>query len=249
MTWIEPPDLIADLEAVAAPVDAPRVAQDFERVGGQLSKRFAQEMRVVTAIVAFLVAFAFQVSAPTLLRDLSTNPELRARAVNVGEQLEGEAGARIRESLRYENLSDAALETLQGRHPDLTRQIEEAAGVGSDRDEIVAELRTILCEDVPAQCESVVREYEEILDDMHERALADAGAALETTSGMLAQVNVVPWPVGWEFYRDVRNCAGVLVTVVLMSLGAPFWFEMLRNLLKLRDVLQPKEGSNADTRP
>jgi len=39
-----------------------------------------------------------------------------------------------------------------------------------------------------------------------------------------------------------KNVAGVIITVLLLSLGAPFWFNMLKSVVNLRDVLS-KDGA------
>ncbi len=55
------------------------------------------------------------------------------------------------------------------------------------------------------------------------------------------EIDIDGWPEKWAFYYDgsvqVRNIVGVLITAVLLSMGAPFWFERLKEAVKLRDVL------------
>ena len=41
---------------------------------------------------------------------------------------------------------------------------------------------------------------------------------------------------------------GVLFAWVLLSLGAPFWFDMLKNALKLRSLLAKKDEAERDDR-
>ena len=55
----------------------------------------------------------------------------------------------------------------------------------------------------------------------------------------LAKFDVKPWKHGWAFYQNSSNLFGILITAILLSFGAPFWFEWLGRLLKLRDVLSP----------
>jgi len=58
------------------------------------------------------------------------------------------------------------------------------------------------------------------------RAMSDAGMLRTPTS-------FNDWTSGWKTVSP----PGVLVSVLLLSLGAPFWFSMLSNLLRLRSVV------------
>jgi hypothetical protein len=54
-----------------------------------------------------------------------------------------------------------------------------------------------------------------------------------------------------HFYRKTgklqwRHILGVLMTTALLSLGAPFWFELLRNTINFRDLLARKAGTSND---
>ena len=72
-----------------------------------------------------------------------------------------------------------------------------------------------------------------------------------------------PFPVGWATpstgkYEEVRSLPytmagwlhkimGLLLTTVLVSLGAPFWFDMLSKLVNLRNTgIKPKTAKEAD---
>jgi hypothetical protein len=41
----------------------------------------------------------------------------------------------------------------------------------------------------------------------------------------------------WEFSKIL----GILITIILLSLGAPFWFNVLKNLTNLRTRLMQNE--------
>ena len=67
----------------------------------------------------------------------------------------------------------------------------------------------------------------------------------------LATNGIITFPsVGqkWrEGYRNI-NPFGVLMTALLLSLGAPFWYSLLGRLLQLRSVLAVKESSQREER-
>jgi hypothetical protein len=49
------------------------------------------------------------------------------------------------------------------------------------------------------------------------------------------------WWTYWSPQKLLLQILGILLTAVLLSLGAPFWYSALTNLLRLRGVLAPKE--------
>jgi hypothetical protein len=59
----------------------------------------------------------------------------------------------------------------------------------------------------------------------------------------------VPRPDSPEWRNRLwAHLPGVLLSWVLLSLGAPFWFDALKNLLKLRSTLAKKEEADRDQR-
>ena len=87
-------------------------------------------------------------------------------------------------------------------------------------------------------------EYAELLDELYLEEL-------RVSVGRLGKLNIEPWGRGTEFYwtgsgkdRDINgaNVVGVLIMAMLLTLGAPFWFQALRNLAGLRDLLAPVTG-------
>jgi hypothetical protein len=46
---------------------------------------------------------------------------------------------------------------------------------------------------------------------------------------------------GWQFMQEGQSLRGILLSWVLLSLGAPFWYDALKDLLKLRPALAKNE--------
>jgi hypothetical protein len=46
-----------------------------------------------------------------------------------------------------------------------------------------------------------------------------------------------------------KDVAGVIITVLLLSLGAPFWFNMLKSVVNLRDTLSKDSAKESDKAP
>jgi hypothetical protein len=65
-----------------------------------------------------------------------------------------------------------------------------------------------------------------------------ASADLLTVPGSFGE-----WKANWTASRLHPNPVGVLLTAVLLSFGAPFWYNILKNLLQLRSVLAQKDDA------
>ncbi len=209
----------------------------FSRMERGLSQRFNIIVRCITLVCALFVAFLFQVSAPDVLRRLSTDPQYRAKVEMQATNLLGKLETDYAELVRYEDVSDEALQQLQNKHTDLQKTLEEVSGIGNTKQDIIHELSIVL-DDHPEKKE-LVREYESILEQLHRKGYEKAGEMVEESVSMLALFDIAPWSKGWMYYRSFTNLLGVLMTAVFISLGAPFWFNSLRQLVNLRDALQP----------
>jgi hypothetical protein len=85
------------------------------------------------------------------------------------------------------------------------------------------------------------------LDSAVTSSLAEVGTTLD-----LLPIIVPPASDGYgragPYLPDWKNVPGVLFSWVLLSLGAPFWFDALKNLLKLRSVLAKQDDKDRETR-
>jgi len=69
----------------------------------------------------------------------------------------------------------------------------------------------------------------------------------------LASDQLITWPA-WPVWTSWKNgwgqssLCGILLSSVLLSLGAPFWFNMLSNLVKLRPSLAAKDDEQRKDR-
>jgi hypothetical protein len=249
LTWIVPKQLPQLVQQSGGPPlsdeQRTQLVDVFDRLDPYLRGRFAYHMRLCSIGVAMVVAFAFQVNAPDLLSELSTNVALRDALVAQAEGALAQAETILANQPRHEDVAEQALDVLKERHPNLADALEEVSGLGDTKQLLLDEMRLDL-EDVDGDQEAVVREYSALLDRFRKQALQ---ASLETAaevSHSLGRMNVRYWPHGWGFYRDVGNWVGVIMTGILLTLGAPFWFELLGGMLKLKDILSQKPPENRE---
>ena len=74
---------------------------------------------------------------------------------------------------------------------------------------------------------------------------ADPRKQAEASLELLASpaINLSPAAFVWPSQLQPAQIPGILFTWLLLSLGAPFWFDMLKNLLKLRSLLAKKDDT------
>lgn len=253
LSWLEPKELERILESCPLHLDDGQkesIVERFKALDGALRKRFLRTIRFWTLVWSVVVAVHFQISVPALLSELSTNAQLRAQALQMVPAVLDEAREVQRQTARYEDVSTLALERLGEKHPDLQVMLEEAAGIGPGKANILDELGLVLAKH-PRRA-TLLAEYERLLDDLYQDQLQAAFAVTDAAISRLAYFDIKPWKDGWEFYAtddgvQWRNLIGVLLTFILLSFGAPFWFDMLKRLANLRDTLKQEEKNKSGT--
>ena len=209
------------------------------RMDVQLSKRFTLQMRVLSLAWAAAVAVGFQVSAPKLLVELSQDSVRRERILAESRVLLAREEQTLA-VLHSEDSSKDAIAELSARFPRYARQFEELSGVGTTREFLLDELRLVLG-DAPDR-DQIVKVYGEMLDASGAARLQAVSAELGATLDTLGGFDIRFWRdknyfIGEKVHWDA--IVGVLLTIVLLSFGAPFWFERLREAASLRDRLAP----------
>lgn len=240
MSWVEPDELVIRLDELGTKLTSTqknKLQALYGRMEKYLSKRFSLHVRYVTIAVAVIVAVVFQVSAPHLIQELSTNPQARARAVALSERLLEKYKGLDLEPAFSTSVQEQALEMLAAKYPDHAKKLEEASG-GPSRTESLREVALVLGD--ASKKDEILKEYDRILDELYAASAESARERLKESAGDLALLNVVPFGRGAGFYKDPVRLIGVVVTAILLTLGAPFWYEMLRDLSNLRDALKAK---------
>lgn len=236
-SWIDRQELKEILDGLG---DVPgelvaKVEELFPSFEALSAKRFAFFMRVISIFWALAIAVVFQVSAPELLRKLSTDAEFRK-----------EAAEAFGETVVYADLTAKALDKLAEEHEDLADTLKQVRDAGVGKTDLIPELRAAVQDQEDP--EAIVGDYAKIRDELYREEI-------ESSIGTLAKLDIEPWGRGDRFYGtwdetwpDLRwgNILGVLVTAMLLALGAPFWFQMLKNLSGLRDILTGGTKKEAD---
>lgn len=217
---------------------APISRSQFHRMEEESSGRFGVTMKAMSTIWAVVITLLFQLNAIQLVRDLSTDQALRARAAGVALQLEENGDQRIEKAV-FPDIVEIALEDLAEAHPDVAERLEEVSGVGATQARVRSEIRQVL-RDQP-DLETILESWDEIVRDLRFSEAKESAKLTRDQLDELARLNItVASSLGewmeplWE--RPLYTFIGLLATALLLTLGAPFWFEQLRNLGNVRDT-------------
>ena len=118
------------------------------------------------------------------------------------------------------------------------------------------ELRAKVLENLPAVIDPEKAEGEQGADDVtgsngdtkqaapnYEEAVAAAKEQMD----LLSIINITPMRYGKAYYttdpKVAANIIGVLLTAILLTLGAPFWYNLLQTAVQWRDVFAPQKDA------
>jgi hypothetical protein len=82
------------------------------------------------------------------------------------------------------------------------------------------------------------------LTDADKRAVRD----LMTSNILGFPTSLNDWLARWSWQNCLIKSIGILLTSVLLSLGAPFWYNALQNLVRLRSVIASKDDQQRQER-
>jgi len=190
----------------------------FDETMDRVSGWYKKYIQVVLMIIGFTIAVVFDVDTIDIVRKLEKDPKLR-------EQLVQQADAFIE---AHPNL-DQELQKEKAENAELVKIL---AAKGSDADslkEVMDAESKMAYEKLKARRDSLFNAATDLVKD----DLAKANNLLGN------QI----WSYKWEgFPHFLQSLFGWFLTALAISLGAPFWFDMLNKLMKLRSSVA--SGSN-----
>jgi hypothetical protein len=229
-------DLIADGKRPAGPPSGdwseketagwlagdPRLNREwFETAMDRSSQRFATHMRSITFVCSVVLAFGAHFDALDIYRQLSGNAQLRESVASRAEAM----------MARYEQ-SIAAEELKQGETREFGARLRMAkVQAGEIRDELGAAGIDLF--------PSPYAKHLRVEGCFYPWRLGTVQAAAK-----FAGFELIPDAPGCHDFLpwiDFRHFIGVLISCVLLSLGAPFWYNQLRLLISLKPIIAQKD--------
>jgi hypothetical protein len=214
----------------------------FDSMMDRVSQRFTVHTRIWTVVFSVLVAFVLHLDALRLLNQLSSDAELRSRLVSSADALTKKAD----EILVTSNNAPAevyveAMKKLIAAHPKELSRLGEPSGF-TDLTGAKTWLSSKLQASNISGADQWLQEYESLVP---QAALRTAADNLQSILNDKLKFQLIPDPYPTPFYNywtpSWLHLVGVLASAALLSLGAPFWFNMLKTLTNLRPVVAKKE--------
>ena len=199
----------------------PRLNREwFDTAMDRASQRFVTHMRHITFVCSVVLAFGSHFDAVRLYRQLSGNADLRA---SVGARAEAMMA-------RYEqSISPEAIQKGQAREVNDRLKIARAQA-----DEIRTELADAGIELLPTPYDKHLRV---------DGCFNPWSYSWVKSTASFVGLDLVDGPGCHDFlpWIDFGHFIGILVSCILLSLGAPFWYNQLRFLTSLKPVIAQKD--------
>ena len=212
---------------------------------------FATHTRLVTVIFAVLSAFIFQLDSLEIFHLVATNKDVRNKLVEQVSHISAQANALLGSS--HDPQRQAVNEFAQ-RQPTKEKQkalqdlkLEPAW----TREQLRTEVAKIVGPDNPDEMTA----FDQLLDHAVEQRLSQGSQQYEELQSSLDNTGFNLFPTGnqgrWgeKYWPGVRHhLFGLLCSVALLSLGAPFWFNILKSLTSLRSAVADNIEEETDTK-
>ncbi|HUI77759.1 MAG TPA: hypothetical protein VLY24_07570 [Bryobacteraceae bacterium] len=216
----------------------------FHSAMDRVSQRFAVQMRVWTVIFSFLLAIGVQLDSFRLLARLWNDPQARESLANTSASLMKEAAAILPSASASDRtaipgaapeLYEEVFERLKAKYPNETKGIGPMPIEAS-----YADARIWLERNLTGNDPRVLEDYTRSVSGALAQQANSIRHELESSGFLL-----IPRPYHPLHFDDAANFLGTLVSALLLSLGAPFWFNALKSLSSLRPVLANKQDGGA----
>jgi hypothetical protein len=245
-------ELARILPKVAAKADAAatEIEKWFACTMDRVSQHFTVHMRFWTVLFSVIVAAALQLDALDLLKRLASDADLRARLVSSAEVLSQKADAMLVTSTNAPAASFVeAMKLLQAAHAnDLGRLAAPSGFTNLAGGEMwftnqLARVAPAASTNAP-QVRAWLDEYAALVPQALLRAAANNLRSMAEDQ-LLLQLIPSPYPrtVCDFFGRLGEHLLGIIASAAFLSLGAPFWFNLLKSLSNLRPILAQKEAA------
>lgn len=212
----------------------------FERIEDEMTERFQTWMNTLSIAITFIVVFTFQLNAFELLKKLSIDEEFRQTIIASQSQ---KKSLLLADDVKFQHINEVVNHEFVAKYgantPELKQLLNKEA---NSKRQALANFYASL-ETRPEFLKDHYDIYQSMLQAALDSEMKKIEARVKTSFDELAKFNFEPMPNDKKDY-SLSNVLGMLFSTILISLGAPFWFKTMRNLIGLRNALSARETKN-----
>jgi len=209
----------------------------FDTVMNRTTDRFVIHTRIFTIVFAILLAGGLQIDSLELIKTLSTDVALRNALIKSADRTLDRAG----EILLSKSIPVEALESVRDKFEAL--KAKTIPNTLATRNDGLAWLTSELAES--GKLAEIKEAYLKEFDRLTPQRLERLGKYMLEVKDQVEVSSLVFLPGSWSAYLNSwkkigGHIPGIILSALLLSLGAPFWFNALRSIATLRTILAGK---------
>lgn len=217
----------------------------FDRTADRLSERFTVYSQGISIAASICLAVLLQLNAIDLFERVLGDAQLRSQLVAKANIVLQQADEVLDRKSTY-NLAMDSLKIQMIKKHNFTEQFPEFKSKADAKQWLQSTLPDSLKN-------NFAQEYESILQVFSQKRLGELGQDARNLGAQLNEIKVIITDRNYDYKFRIRTWhwkkyTGILVSIVLLSLGAPFWFNALKNLASLRTKIVRKEETEREER-
>ncbi|MFV1883823.1 MAG: hypothetical protein ACMZ7B_05005 [Balneola sp.] len=243
----------------------------FDEVMTYTSEWYKQKLRIVLIVLGFITAAFFNVDTFSIVKKLNDDPEARAAIISQAEQFvesyENKDGKIVLKEGNTDSLF-VANETVISKELKEIKNSYISAYSDSVKKALKEErFKHLDSETSPSKKDSLILVFNEVVSDSIQKLASDSlrinypnlvaiDSVYQQMSRLKQQEIAMASSVlglGWDiethgsYWKAIKNqlhwysVFGWLITALAISMGAPFWFDLLKKVINIKEELKPKD--------
>jgi len=244
-------DAIDEVRA-ASDVALQRLTAWFNSALDRAQEWYAAHTRWITIVASIIAAFTLQLDTFEVFKHLSTNSEFRDHLVASADAIQKQFQEVV------------SPQTLGKIHADIFPDFAKEHGIAlTDALRTPPEFQTLTETDAwlrthlsgTENIEKIIEEYNDAVQDKIRHNVARLTEHFGNAAKDLDATSLSLWPTPypssfWKWLCVLWNhLPGVLASAALLSLGAPYWFNLLKDVTNLRSSLASQIEKNPTQKP
>jgi len=219
----------------------------FESFMTRVSQWFAMNTRWITVALAIVLAFTMHLDAVMIIKQLKNDTESRGKLVAMADSLLAQ--------------DPSAVETVEKHYTDAMKDLVRGSAAKFNDGATERSVTTIASRPAAdawltanakaAEKAALMEAYEKLLGDRLQSALDKSIDRAKTLQGQLSSAGIAIFPADHTSadWLEIRSPHfwGMAASVLFLSLGAPFWFNLLKQMTQLKSVVAAKDEADEGT--